>query len=266
DAAIGVDIAAGLPSPQTLTVTGIVSGPGGLTKVGFGTAILTQADSYQGQTFVNQGILQINNAQALGTGAAPTVVNSPGGLAVNGVYTVTKGLVLNGPGPTDPPPPGSGAFQSVGGGSTNVTWAGPVQLASDSNVGGNLGSTLTVTGGLSGAANLTKVGLSRFVLPNANPNYSGVTTVNGGFLRLLDSASLGTSTTKGVTVNAGGTLELQGSPTINKPLSIAGAGAAGTGALDAPNTTSGPATAATWQGPITLAANASIGSQAGATL
>jgi autotransporter-associated beta strand protein len=45
----------------TLTVSGIVSGTGGLTKTGAGKVLLSNTNSYAGTTSVQQGTLQINN-------------------------------------------------------------------------------------------------------------------------------------------------------------------------------------------------------------
>src|SRR6185312_4615422 len=110
------------PPPPTatrsvLTITGIISDNGSgenLTKEGAGEVQLEAANTYRGTTFVNNGILTVGNALALGaatnqTGAANgTVVNSStteqGQLrlasAGSGFTILNEALTLNGQGPT----------------------------------------------------------------------------------------------------------------------------------------------------------------------
>ena len=52
---------------DTLTVSGDISGSGGVTKIGNGTLILSGSNSYNGSTVVNTGTLNANNANALGS-------------------------------------------------------------------------------------------------------------------------------------------------------------------------------------------------------
>lgn len=56
-------------SASTIAMTGRLSGPGSLTKLGNGTLALNQANSYQGGTNVQAGRLTVNATGALGSGA-----------------------------------------------------------------------------------------------------------------------------------------------------------------------------------------------------
>jgi autotransporter-associated beta strand protein len=52
---------------DTLTISGVVSGSGGVTKTGNGTLILSGSNSYNGSIVVNAGTLNANSTNALGS-------------------------------------------------------------------------------------------------------------------------------------------------------------------------------------------------------
>jgi autotransporter-associated beta strand protein len=86
----------------TLTVNGVISGTGGLTKAGTGTTVLSgaSANTFSGATIVNGGILELNKSGALGSTSAITL-NSGGTLLFTGNNSMnrvgdTVGLTLNG--------------------------------------------------------------------------------------------------------------------------------------------------------------------------
>ncbi len=60
---------------DTLTINGVVSGTGSLTKEADGTVELTAANTYDGLTTVNSGTVSLTGAGTLGSLAAGTVVN-----------------------------------------------------------------------------------------------------------------------------------------------------------------------------------------------
>src|SRR5262249_20323538 len=77
-------------STDVLTLSGVISGPGGLTKVGPGIELLSRNNSYTGTTTVDDGTLVIDGSQ---TGSAVTV-DSGGtlaGIGVTGPLTVNSG-------------------------------------------------------------------------------------------------------------------------------------------------------------------------------
>src|SRR5262249_40547994 len=104
DSSIGMSTAVG-----SLTVSGVIDGPGALTKVGAGASglILQGANTYTGATTVSAGILIITSSTALGSPAAGTTVQDGAELQVAGGITVAEPLILNGSGI-----PGHGALEA----------------------------------------------------------------------------------------------------------------------------------------------------------
>ncbi|MDB6156098.1 MAG: hypothetical protein JWL90_4551 [Chthoniobacteraceae bacterium] len=72
---------------------GLISGSGGLIKIGAGRFMLTGANSYSGETVVAGGILAIENASGSATGSGPLSVNAGGILEGTGI--VTGSLAIN---------------------------------------------------------------------------------------------------------------------------------------------------------------------------
>ncbi len=192
------------------TVSSVVNGTNGLNKAGAGTLVLSGANTYTGATAINAGIVNIQNADALGTASntANTTVASGASLQMaNNITTTNAGtLMLNGTGT------GSGALQNVSG---NNLWNSNVTIASNASIfsstAGNLltlgnasatnlftmgSNTVTFDGpgdtfinsnvGVSGdTGGLIKNGTGKLTLYGYNTFYTGATSVNAGSLDLL---------------------------------------------------------------------------------
>jgi len=80
-----------------------------------------------------------------------------------------------------------------------------------------------------GIASLTKTGLGRLLLTNANNSYNGTTTVSQGVLSISDDGAIGVGA---VTVASGASLELNGNGIdLVNSITVSGTGVGGAGAL-----------------------------------
>jgi autotransporter-associated beta strand protein len=159
------------------TLTGTISGTGGLTYNGPGTLTLSASNTYTGPTTVASGTLRFGGSNRLASGNAIAV--SGGSLNLNG-------------------------FSQT---------AGQVTLTSGTIAGGSLsGTSFVVSDGLvstalSGAGMLSKSGVGTVTLAAA-ASHSGGTRVTQGTLALGAGGSLPTT---GAVEVSGGTLDLGGS-------------------------------------------------------
>ena len=225
-----------------LTVSAVVSGTVGLTKAGAGTMVLSGANTYAGVTTVSAGVLNVQDASALGTTAGGTTVSSGAALQIqNNSVIGNEALTLSGTGVGS-----TGALRNISG--TN-SLSGAVTLAANTQINSDAGS-LTLSGGITGTnRTLTVDGAGDLALTGALTtgtgalvkngagtlalagvaSYTGVTTLNAGTLRLDASNVLSDSTA--VTVASGATFDVNGQTETIASLAGAGDVHLGTGAL-----------------------------------
>ncbi len=116
----------------------------------------------------------------------------------------------------------TGAIEMLGGGNGINTLSGTVALIGDTTVGVDVGQ-LTISGSISGAAGLTKVGLGMLTLSTAANSYNGVTTISAGILEANLATSLG-AITAGTVVANGATLDVLNVTVVGEQLTLTGTG------------------------------------------
>lgn len=203
---------------ETLTISGRISGVGGLNKEGVGKLILSGGNTFGGTFKINVGVVNARHATALGTIALGTEVVGGAALELQGGIDISyEALALRGWGVA-----GAGALRNISGNNTYggaITMiAGGAEIASDSG-------TLNIAGGvygafplvIDGAGNITfsktqiaiaagtvtknGAGILTYNFPNT---YTGLTTINAGTLLYgIDNAIL-----SGAITVTGGTLDI----------------------------------------------------------
>ena len=184
----------------TNTYSGIISGAGGIAKVGSGKLILDGVNTYSGKTDINLGVLEIPALSAIGNtshvefnaawGASPTLrYTGSGAESMTRTWWYDNG--------------GVSAIIDISEASGQITWTpgGGTQNQDLTKAGAG---TFIFGGGFSGGADIS-VNAGRMELTAAN-TYSGTTAINGGTLALGASGTIDSSQT--ILVGAGGTYDV----------------------------------------------------------
>jgi len=282
-------------SSGSLLLNGQITGTGGFTKLSAGSLTLagTNANTYSGTTTVRDGTLFLDKDTTVGIDGAmsgPLVIgedelpentdivrylhccqlpddtditiNASGLLDLNGFGENVHNLIFNG-GDVDAPSPGSilptGDITVNRNTNSQAIISGRMSVLTSPiiDVTGHFFSPdLKIDALLFGAGGLTKNGVGEVSLTAAN-TYSGVTTVNDGFLIVDNSSGLGT-TAGGTVVNSGAVLALRfGIDVPAEALTLAGTGQSGFGALSSSFGSN------SWAGTVTLSGNATISVDSG---
>lgn len=154
---------------NTDAISGVISGPGALSKIGSGTLILVGENTYAGGTLLDFGTLGIASNGALGAGAV----------------TMAPGTTLE--------------FETSG-----LTLANGIVLVADPTIdtGAN---TDAISGVISGSGSLDKIGSGTLILTAAN-TYSGATDVQEGTLALRGSLASTVTVESGATLGGTGSV------------------------------------------------------------
>ncbi|MCL4204010.1 MAG: autotransporter-associated beta strand repeat-containing protein, partial [Pirellulaceae bacterium] len=223
-------------------IAGVISGSGGLIKLGSDVLTLSGENTYAGTTTVSAGTLIVGSDAALGTAAGGTIVESGGVLDLNGRSIGAESLTLSGTGiggtgalinSSASPASHSGTVHSGTysvGGTGDITLTGIVQ-GTLTKVGGN---SLTFGGtadnaGLGVTATDGTVELAKISSADVHAIGGGGLTVNGAIVLVSGSGGDQILDGVGIAVN-GGMVDLNGTSETIRYVSGSGGTVTNTGA------------------------------------
>jgi trimeric autotransporter adhesin len=227
-----------------------ITGTGGLQNQSGGSLYLSGANTYSGGTSMGTSAgLNFNNGNAFGTGpitnaVTTTVLATPATDSSGATFAATPVTIANNVATFG----GSGSLIYVGIPAAPATFIGSWTLAGAAGTTSTLqnqpsGTTLTLSGVVSGVANFAKAGAGTLVLSGAN-TFSGKASVNNGILSVnslnkvvggTPSSSLGAPTTVangtinlGATTTSGTLLYIGPGETTDRIINVAGTTGGGT--------------------------------------
>jgi autotransporter-associated beta strand protein len=177
------------------TISAILNGTLGVTKLGNFILTLSGANIYTGGTTLSAGTISLSGSGTLGSTSGALTVNS-GTLDLGGT-SQTVGAVS-----------GSGGTILNNGGATSLTVGN----------GGGTGSYAGTIASGTGSLGFVKAGAGTETLTGAN-SYTGATTVDAGVLELANTGGAALTGTSMITVNSGGTLLMSANNQISSPSS-----------------------------------------------
>ncbi|PJE53347.1 DUF4347 domain-containing protein, partial [Marinomonas sp. BSi20584] len=224
---------------NTVTLSGLVSGTGALTKLASGILTLSNTGNeaaWSGGINVSAGTLAVSDDNVLSSGA----LNVTGGtLELGNSVNLDNAVTL-----------GAGGVLLPASGKT-ATLSGNLALTSDATFNLGVNTNLTISGVVSGDYGITKSGSASLHL-TGNNTYTGATVINAGLVTAGTNTALGT-TESGTTVNSGGTLSFANGVNVAENLTITGTGSASNGALIMRSSGT-----ATLTGAVTLSGDATV--------
>jgi autotransporter-associated beta strand protein len=253
--------------PEMLTLSGAISGAGGLQEPGTQFPSLqhlriTAANTYSGGTVIRAGQWEVGSDSALGTGTVFFVGNNVDGSvqtgalqATNGPRTLANRLVLR--------------ATPVFSGNDALTFTGPVDLGSiPREVNVSSAADVTLAGAV-GRGGLTKTGSGRLILSGPN-TFNGQAVVAEGTLQAAHGSALGAATGptmpgQATFITGSGTLELAGNISSAEAIYLGSDGAPITGSSPTGNLRSISGNN-TLTGQLALDNLATVGVDAGSTL
>jgi filamentous hemagglutinin family protein len=216
--------ATGTPVISGTISDGVNTGKGlTLNEGSFGKTMEIQGNNtYTGPTTVTgSGVVLISHSNALGASSSGTTIAGSATLKLKGDITVGESITIGGGSATFGNLSGNntltGTYTKTNSTSTISSDAGTLTFTPAAGNAIELGTTaltftgagnVSVDGAITGTSSITKLGTGTATL-SGNNTYTGAVTLSQGVLRAASSNALGT-TTGGITVASGATLELGG--------------------------------------------------------
>ncbi len=221
---------------HTTTLSGQITGTGGLTKAGMGTLVLSNAaNNYTGGTSLSGGGTTIIAADgALGNAAGGLVLTNGSALRTTAGFTSSRAVTIGtGGGIFDVAGAHTSTFNGnfSGSGALTKTGAGTLTLAGalhSGNIVINQGTLdlntaagdKTFANSISGAGNLSKSGVNTMTL-TGTVNYAGATAISQGTLNFDTAATIGALSGSGALQKSGsGTLTINGANTHTGQMTV----------------------------------------------
>ncbi|MBU3664628.1 MAG: hypothetical protein FGM15_01940 [Chthoniobacterales bacterium] len=253
------------------TVSGAMSGAGGLTKTGDGELSLAASNSFSGGTLLNGGTLTAGHASAFGSGSVTLASGTTLDLAN---FSIANALIINGGTLTNAGTVSGAQFNA---GTTTLSSANSTVASVTSTATLNVaGNNTTITNVSGGTVNVTGANTAVKSYTGGNINISNATVVTvqsgnssgaisgAGSLAKNSAGTLtlsGTSTYSGATTVSGGTMVVNGAVnssifTVESGATLGGSGSiggliVGSGGTISPGNSPGTQTIAgnaTWDG------------------
>jgi autotransporter-associated beta strand protein len=198
-----------VPSGQTLTYSGVISGAGRMAKYGAGTLVLNATNTFSGYLAAREGVLQLNQSAITGANASQNhlEVNAGAKIVFSPTSATTFSKVISGAGNVEQS--GSQILRFT----ADNTYTGTTTIAGTLYIGnggatGSVAGNITVNGGaflvfnrsndytfsgvISGTGIIDKFGAGKVTLNGAN-TYTGETRISAGTLALGASGLIATS-------------------------------------------------------------------------
>ncbi len=161
-------------------LAGVVSGSGGITKVGEDTVVLASSNSFTGGTIISNGAVRLADSRAAGLGGV--IIAQGARLELSNAIRITNTIDA------------TGQIQFVSSG--NVLAGTITNNNTVYNV--NAGTTNEVSAYITGAGGLELIGGGVLEVTGATNDYQGATTISNGTLRVGTLADGGTASSIGI--------------------------------------------------------------------
>ena len=187
---------------DTITLNGVISGPGGLKNIS-GTTVLAAANSYGGGTSIAGGAIVANNSAALGTGGVSVGTVTGSQLRLGGGVDVANALTINGGGVV-----AQGVLYVPTG---DASYSGAVTITGATSAGGHFASgngTLTLNGAITSSVPVS-FRAGTVLLNNASSSYTAM-NLQAGTVKLGVNDAIPTAASVSIGVSGAGIVDLNG--------------------------------------------------------